>query len=310
MRYIWFIVIGILIAGTIVLVMEKDDQQTEPMVQESPVSPEPTTPRPITTDTYKIVDGDTLAGIAQRRWGNARLWRRIVEANPGLGELDSVRTGDTIRLPDLEEFDSTESLVADLDQGREQRAENLATEVRPPAGDTSGPGIQLGMDRTILDATVVAGHLQRNDKDELLADGRFTIPGAGTQANPYRVEWDLLASAAQSYRPNLNERKIPQRIAALDGAWVEVSGYVAFPLPQDTSEMIVMLNQWDGCCIGVPPTPYDAIEVKLDEAAQPGQRHTLKYGTVTGEFVVEPYLIENWLVGLYLMNNAKVKLDT
>ena len=31
----------------------------------------------------------------------------------------------------------------------------------------------------------------------------------------------------------------------------------------EVNEALVMLNQWDGCCIGVPPTPYDAVEVRL-----------------------------------------------
>ena len=73
--------------------------------------------------------------------------------------------------------------------------------------------------------------------------------------------------------------------------------------------MIVMLNQWDGCCIGIPPTPYDAVEVKLDAPVAPGQRHALRYGTVKGILTVEPYLIENWLVGLYLMDDATVRLE-
>ena len=68
-----------------------------------------------------------------------------------------------------------------------------------------------------------------------------------------------------------------------------------------------MLNQWDGCCIGVPPTPYDAIEVKLLEPAKRGGRHaSFNFGGVRGTFRVDPYLVENWLVGLYILDGARM----
>jgi hypothetical protein len=75
----------------------------------------------------------------------------------------------------------------------------------------------------------------------------------------------------------------------------------------ETKELIVMLNQWDGCCIGVPPTPYDAIEVKLLEPAKRGGRHaSFNFGGVRGTFRVDPYLVENWLVGLYILDGARM----
>ena len=89
---------------------------------------------------------------------------------------------------------------------------------------------------------------------------------------------------------------------------VEVEGYLAFPLMvSETKELLVMLNQWDGCCIGVPPTPYDAIEVKLAEPAKRGGKHaSFNFGGVRGTLKVDPYLVENWLVGLYVMDNAQM----
>ena len=67
-----------------------------------------------------------------------------------------------------------------------------------------------------------------------------------------------------------------------------------------------MLNQWDGCCIGVPPSPYDAIEVKLEKERKGWRRHSINFGAIDGVFKVEPYLIENWLVGLYLFEAASI----
>jgi hypothetical protein len=69
-----------------------------------------------------------------------------------------------------------------------------------------------------------------------------------------------------------------------------------------------MLNQWDGCCIGVPPTPYDAIEVRLASEIRGWTKHTINFGSIEGILRVEPYLVENWLVGLYLIEDGK--LDT
>ena len=47
-------------------------------------------------------------------------------------------------------------------------------------------------------------------------------------------------------------------LTTLTSEHVEITGYVAFPMLMDEAdELLVMLNQWDGCCIGVPPTPYD-----------------------------------------------------
>ena len=75
------------------------------------------------------------------------------------------------------------------------------------------------------------------------------------------------------------------------------------------SECLLMLNQWDGCCIGVPPTPYDAVEVRLATEMKGWKRHTINFGTIEGTFKVEPYLVENWLVGLYLFENATLNTE-
>ena len=142
----------------------------------------------------------------------------------------------------------------------------------------------------------------------LYADGKYEIRGLGTPESPYRVSWECLASASESYMPRLQEREIPQRIALLHGKVLEIDGYQAFPLMvSETKELIVMLNQWDGCCIGVPPTPYDAVEVKLLEPAKRGGRHAaFNFGGVRGTFRVDPYLVENWLVGLYILDGAQM----
>lgn len=169
-------------------------------------------------------------------------------------------------------------------------------------------GLTIGLDKQIKGATVRAGRLEEKD-GAILADGKYTIKGSGTAERPYEVSWELLMSASDTFIPRLGEKQIPQRIAMLDGAHIRISGYIAFPLiVTEASECLVMLNQWDGCCIGVPPSPYDAIEVKLAAPADNSRRHIVRVGTVEGIFRIDPYVVEKWLVGLYLLESAT--LDT
>ena len=182
----------------------------------------------------------------------------------------------------------------------------------PPAKAVPSPanGLPLGLDRTIASARVLPGLIVRNADGSLTADGKHRIDGEGTRERPYRIDWSCLASASQTYVPRLKQDGIPQWVAMLDGAWVRIDGYVAFPLMlQETKEILCMLNQWDGCCIGVPPTPYDAIEVQLTEPLKPNRRHAFQFGAVTGRLRVDPMLVENWLVGLYRMEEATLRQD-
>ena len=57
----------------------------------------------------------------------------------------------------------------------------------------------------------------------------------------------------------------------------------------------------------MPPTPYDAIEVKLLEPARRSTGHaTFSLGGVRGRLRADPYLVENWLVGLYVLEDASM----
>lgn len=186
----------------------------------------------------------------------------------------------------------------------------IATAVR------DADALDLGMDQKIEHATVVAGNIVRRKdpktgKDFLLADGKYEIRGAGTKEDPYQVSWECLASASEIYLPRLHQNTMPQRIAMLNGAWIRVDGYMAFPLMvSETSELLLMLNQWDGCCIGVPPTPYDAMEVKLHAPVRRSSKHaTFNFGGVEGRLKVEPYLVENWLAGLYLLEDGSLRVE-
>jgi hypothetical protein len=159
-------------------------------------------------------------------------------------------------------------------------------------------------------AEILPSTFVRLPDGSISADDAWTIKGEGTADSPYEVSWEFLASAQDTYVPRLSENKIPARIAFLSGKRVRISGYLAFPLVAQTSgECLIMLNQWDGCCIGIPPTPYDAVEVKLAESISGWKKHTFNFGSIEGIFTVEPYLVENWLVGLYMLRDATLKRD-
>lgn len=179
------------------------------------------------------------------------------------------------------------------------------SEAPTPAAGT----LATGMDQKIKGATVRPGRLIEKD-GAILADGKYIIRGAGTAESPYEVSWELLMSASDTFIPRLGEKEIPQRIALLNNAHVRVSGYIAFPLiVTEASECLVMLNQWDGCCIGVPPSPYDAIEVKLAAAEDNSKRHVVRVGTLEGVLHIDPYVVEKWLVGLYTMDNGVLSTE-
>lgn len=176
--------------------------------------------------------------------------------------------------------------------------------------ETSGVGFADWARGTSLPApegAAAAPHtVEQRDDGSLLVDKRFLLTGDGTPEKPYKITWDLLLSAMEEYVPKQGRKELPARITMLAGRHVEITGNIAFPLMvEEPDELLAMMNPWDGCCIGVPPTPYDALEVHL---AQPirGRDRFATYGTVSGRLRVEPQLVGNWLVGLYVMDGAKL----
>jgi hypothetical protein len=151
---------------------------------------------------------------------------------------------------------------------------------------------------------VEAGSVERRPDGSLLVDKKYVVKGAGTADSPFVITWEQLTSVADVFDPRAGKRTIPRRVAMLQGKRVRVEGYIAFPLMStEPRECLAMLNQWDGCCIGVPPTPYDAIEVTMTKPATGNSRYATA-GAVAGLFEVKPYVMGDWLVGLYVMNQA------
>jgi hypothetical protein len=177
-------------------------------------------------------------------------------------------------------------------------------EVAPTAG-----GEPIPFSTAWPEERVMPGRMVRTPDGSMVLDGRFRVTGSGTQRDPYVLPWSLIESAQETYNPRLGKLRIPQRLAVFDGTYVRISGYIAFPITtSDPKEMLVMLNQWDGCCIGVPPTAYDAIEVRLLRGASTAERAAV-HGTLTGRFKIEPYEDSGWLLGLYILDEGELQVD-
>ena len=71
-------------------------------------------------------------------------------------------------------------------------------------------------------------------------------------------------------------------------------------------EVLVTLNRWDGCCIGLPPTPFDCIETNLRDPINMKSKHLVRFGTITGRMRIQPFAIGTWLMGLYSLEEADI----
>ncbi|MCE2884161.1 MAG: hypothetical protein LW806_04580 [Planctomycetaceae bacterium] len=231
-------------------------------------------------------------------------------ANAGSGSNAAEGAGSAVAAePTTKASTSAPADAAAVTQPGESKA--AATEPKPATPEEIAAGAEFTPEvPRIEQAEILPSRFVKLPDGAISVDDAWTIRGAGTAESPYEVSWEFLSSAQETYVPRLSEKKIPARIAFLHGKVVRISGYLAFPLVAPTSsECLAMLNQWDGCCIGIPPTPYDAIEVKLATELKGWKKHTINFGAITGEFKVEPYLVENWLVGLYLMEKAKINTE-
>lgn len=151
----------------------------------------------------------------------------------------------------------------------------------------------------------LAGGVVLSDEGHLIVAGRFAVPGKGTAEDPYVLSWSVLLAVQEHYRPRQGLTEIPPWINFFEDKHVRLAGFVLPPMMgDDMREVLLMQNEWDGCCVGVPPTPYDAVEVKLTRNPRGLSQYTMNYGEITGVFKVDPFVQGEWLLGLYLMDKA------
>ena len=171
----------------------------------------------------------------------------------------------------------------------------IAAAPMPRPGSTASPKVTVGAKAVV----------ERVDHQSVRLDGKYVVRGSGSESDPYQITWELLASAARTVDASKSLFEVPGRIADLRGAWIQISGYWAPPLQVfETKEAMFMLNKWDGCCIGLPPTPFDSIEVTFAKPFAVQGQHVFRYGTIKGRLEIEPFAAGMFLLGFYRLQGA------
>ncbi|MSR40875.1 MAG: hypothetical protein EXS10_03115 [Phycisphaerales bacterium] len=145
--------------------------------------------------------------------------------------------------------------------------------------------------------------VRRIDARTIELAGKYRVTGNGTEADPYRVSWELLMSASQTVDASKGALQPPKWIELLDGMWIEISAYYSTVVrAESVDELLLTFNRWDGCCIGLPPTPFDSIEAKLSQPMRMTGLHLTRYGTFRGKLAVSPFATAGFLLGFYRLD--------
>lgn len=224
---------------------------------------------------------------------------------------------DTSAVADMEPFEGSGELAADAGETVSETAPEVAPapETEAAASETAAGGWSALADDLVDEGAAApakpadaapAISVEHREDGRIVIDGRFVVTGKGTAEEPFVLPWDLLVSVERVYNPREGQRTLPAWLELFDGQVVKVRGFLLLPVMADeVTELLLMRNQWDGCCIGIPPTAYDAVEVKLATEARMSSLD-ITHGDIVGTFDVDPYLSGNWLIGLYLMEDARV----
>jgi hypothetical protein len=216
----------------------------------------------------------------------------------------------TERAPTRDGAATTQTLVCPMPPAEPEGAPAAPAPPATPSAldDIMGGAIAPRTNGAPVTPTVTVGErasVVRIDDQTVRIDGKYTVRGKGTESDPFQITWDMLASASVGVDAAAGKYVLPGRIADLRGAWVRISGYWAPPLQVfEAKEAMVMLNKWDGCCIGLPPTPFDSIEAAFAAPIAVKGMHVYRYGTIKGRMQVEPFAAGSFLLGLYRLEDA------
>ncbi|MEM7229872.1 MAG: hypothetical protein AAF432_13765 [Planctomycetota bacterium] len=170
---------------------------------------------------------------------------------------------------------------------------------------------------TAFSAFVNPKHTAEHETEQYSLNGALTfdVPppnavihgGDGSQADPYIIDFDVLGTAYHTYRPADDVYEMPDLVTGIDGSWVILTGYHIFPAAMpEIPELLITKTEWDGCCIGLPPSPYDGVEVRLAAAVSPLLLRSGPIATVSGRLKIDPYLHDQWLLSLYIIEDAQI----
>lgn len=212
-------------------------------------------------------------------------------------------------------LETLSELGEQLPEQEQARKQQPSTEIRPaqaqaetrPA-DEPDPApvgeIVIDLPEDESPAEPEPGYEQRADGSFRVIAANAWVQGAGTASEPYVLSWDVLKSIEKQYDPRNGKDTLPDWLDLLEGKVVQIEGNTLVPVVASTTrELLVMQNPWDGCCIGVPPTPYDAVEVSLNHDVDFGNS-AVGFGSVQGTFYVDPYVVDGWVLGVYIIEDA------
>ena len=173
-------------------------------------------------------------------------------------------------------------------------------------GESGTPILPAAAPRTLrTDDRRPSDIVRRVDERTLELDGRFRVTGNGSDADPYVITWEMLTSASEYVDPAQNARTPPSWVRLLDGTYVEISGYYSTAVRVALAKnLLLTLNRWDGCCIGVPPTAFDAIDITMRDPLPMRGLHLTRFGTFKGLFRAECLDAAGFLIGLYRLEDA------
>lgn len=184
-----------------------------------------------------------------------------------------------------------------------------ATQTTPPSPDID----LLGESGTVIkpkpalltDSRSPNDVVARIDDRTLELDGRFRVIGNGSPDDPYRVSWELLTSAAPYIDAAQKALTPPPWVRVLDGTTIEISGYYSTAVRVTMARnLLLTLNRWDGCCIGLPPTPFDAIDMTMRQPMSMQGLHLFRFGTFRGRLTIAPFETAGFLLGLYKLEDT------
>lgn len=223
----------------------------------------------------------------------------IIIIEPGVGYGPTIEDRDALVKELGADDTANREQTAAPDEHHGALAEPMREEAEPSA---AGEPRASGTDSYSLE--IIPSTFEKRDDGSTLVDGRFVMRGRGTKTDPCQVPWEMLVSTAELYDPHATRPKLPERAMMLDGKYVRITGYVAFPVEaRQPDEMLVMLHAWDGCCVGVRPTACDAVGVRLGRAATSRQM-LMSWGSVTGRFKVQTHVTNDGALRLYTMDEA------
>lgn len=125
---------------------------------------------------------------------------------------------------------------------------------------------------------------------------------SGSIAGIHKIAFQLLEKAKSVSQGS--DVRVPDDIQALDGRWVTITGNVLIPwVEQKVTQFVLAKNPWDGCCLGIPPGPYDSVSVRLREGSHLKDRFSAVQ-TLSGRFRVELERSEGYVTGLYKLVDA------